>query len=239
MKINEFIEAIKNINVNINDEILKSLEIYSKELKQYNEHTNLTAIKEIEDIYLKHFFDSILVAKYVDFKNIESIIDIGTGAGFPGLVLKIFFPHLKVTLLDSNNKKTKFLEYISDKLNLNDIEIVNDRAENFIKTKRHSYDLCISRAVSELRIILELGLPFVKLDGKLVALKGNYEKEYEHVEETLKVLDAQLVNIQEDILPIEESRRTFLIYKNNKLISNEYPRTYEKIKKKPLKYTCK
>ena len=117
----EFVNELKKININLSNEQINMFEIYCNELIEYNKHTNLTAITDKKDIYLKHFYDSLTLVFALDFTKINTLIDIGTGAGFPGLVLKILFPHLELTLLDSNNKKTKFLELLVKKLNLNNI----------------------------------------------------------------------------------------------------------------------
>lgn len=235
MKTSNFFEEIRKLGLEINEDIVEKLDLYAKFLMEYNAHTNLTAIKDEEGIYLKHFFDSILVSKYFDFKSINSLIDIGSGAGFPGVVLKIFFPHLKLTVLDSNNKKTKFIVELVNRLNLNDVTIVNDRAENFVKHHRHEFDASIARAVSELRVISELCLPLTKVNGTFIAMKGNYEEEYNSALSTLKVLNASVDNIFEDELPFEGSRRTFILIRVDKMIDEKYPRLYEQIIKKPLK----
>lgn len=235
MKIDSFIDEVNKIGISIDSNIMKKLDEYSKFLIEYNSHTNLTAIKEEEGIYLKHFFDSILVAKYFDFNKINSLIDVGSGAGFPGIVLKIFYPHLKLTVLDSNNKKTKFISELVEKLNLENVDIVNDRAENYVKSHRHEYDASIARAVSELRIISELCLPLTKVNGYFIAMKGNYEEEYNNSSNTFNLLNSSIEKIYEDELPIEKSRRTFILVKVNKIIDEKYPRTYEQIIKKALK----
>lgn len=172
-----FIEEVNKLGLDINDTIIKQLDIYYNFLVEYNLHTNLTTITQEEDVYLKHFYDSLTVCKYIDLKKIDNVIDIGTGAGFPSVVIKIFFSHLNLTLLDSNHKKTDFLIELIQKLNLENVEIINDRAENLALTRLNQYDLCLSRSVAFIDIICELGLPFIKEDGKLVLLKGDFETE--------------------------------------------------------------
>ena len=161
MTINEFIESVKKLGIKISDEELNKLDIYVKFLLEYNEHTNLTAIKKEEDVYLKHFYDSLTISYVINLEEEKILLDIGTGAGFPGMILKIFFPNLKVTLLDSNNKKTKFLEKLRDKLNLNDVEIINDRVENLAKTRLNYYDVVTARAVTNMTVLTELAMPLV------------------------------------------------------------------------------
>ena len=237
MKTNEFIEELKKINIELTDYQLNQFETYADFLLEYNKTTNLTAIREKEGVYLKHFLDSILIVKdsIVDFKSINSLIDIGSGAGFPGIVIKIVYPHIKLTVLDSNNKKTKFLEELGKKLNLNDLTVINDRAENYVKENRHKFDISVARAVSELRIISELCLPFTKVDGYFIALKGHCDEELKNAESTLKILNAEVKRKNEFYLPIENSLRTNLYIKLKKEVDNKYPRPYDQIIKKALK----
>ena len=126
----EFILEISKLGIELNDEQIEMLEIYKEFLKEYNKHTNLTAIKEDKDIYLKHFYDSLTIVKVINLNLVNNLLDVGTGAGFPGMVLKIVYPNLNVTLLDSNNKKTRFLTELQEKLQI-DVEIINDRVENY------------------------------------------------------------------------------------------------------------
>lgn len=237
MNENVFKEELLKLGINISEEQLNQLKVYCEELLEYNKHTNLTAIKDKESVYLKHFYDSITFIKAVNLKN-QSIIDVGTGAGFPGIVLKIVFPNIHLTLLDSNNKKTKFLSYICDKLGI-DATIVNDRIENFVKENRYMFDIVTARAVSHLRIISELCLPLLKDDGLFIPLKGELSNELVESKETLEVLNSKILNQIEFLLPIENSKRTILIIKRIDKISTDYPRSYDKIIKKPLKKASK
>ena len=150
---NEFLAELAKLGINLTEKQINDLEIYAKFLLEYNSHTNLTAIIELNDVYLKHFYDSLTIVKNIDLTKIANLLDIGTGAGFPGMVLKIVFPSLKVTLLDSNNKKIAFLKELAKKLNLN-VEIVYDRAEIFVQNRREFYDIVTSRAVADLSIYL-------------------------------------------------------------------------------------
>ena len=231
----EFVQEIKNLGVTLSDNQIKSLENYTFELIKYNEHTNLTAIKEENDIYLKHFYDSLTLVKTINFNEVENLLDIGTGAGFPGLVLKIAFPHLKVTLLDSNNKKTKFLEHMKDILKLNDVTIINDRSEKYIENKREYYDIVTARAVKNLPVLNELCIPFVKVGGYFLAMKGQNNEEIEESKYGINILNATIEEIKEIKLPYENSNRTIVKIKKQGLTKNIYPRSYEKIIKKPLK----
>ena len=234
-----FIDELKKIGVKLTGEQINQLEIYSNELIKYNEHTNLTAIKEKNEIYLKHFYDSLSLAITTDFSKINTLLDIGTGAGFPGLVLKIAYPNLHVTLLDSNNKKTKFLEYMKDILKLENVEIINNRCEKFIETKREYYDIVTARAVKNLPVLSELCIPFVKVNGYFLAMKGSNKEEIEESKEGINLLNASIEKIYEITLPIEESNRNILKIKKVSRTDTKYPRPYEKIIKKPLKNNLK
>lgn len=234
-----FISELKKIGVNLTEEQIKQFVIYSNELIKYNEHTNLTAIKEENEIYLKHFYDSLTLTITTDFSKVKTLLDIGTGAGFPGLVLKIAYPNLNVTLLDSNNKKTKFLEYMKDILKLENVEIINDRSEKFIENKREFYDIVTARAVKNLPVLSELCIPFVKIGGYFLAMKGSNTEEIEESREGIKILNGSIEKIYEISLPIEESIRNLLKIKKVSSTDTKYPRPYEKILKKPLKKNLK
>ncbi len=231
----EFVNELKKININLSNEQINMFEIYCNELIEYNKHTNLTAITDKKDIYLKHFYDSLTLVFALDFTKINTLIDIGTGAGFPGLVLKILFPHLELTLLDSNNKKTKFLELLVKKLNLNNITIINDRSENYIKNKREKFDVVTARAVKNLPVLSELCIPYLKINGYFLAMKGSNEEEIKEGQETIELLNCNIDKIINLSLPKENSQRTLLRIKKIKSTPSIYPRSYEKILKKPLK----
>ena len=230
----EFVKELQKNNIEINDTIIEKLDIYIKFLIEYNKHTNLTAIKEEKDIYLKHFYDSIVLAKYYNFQN-EKVLDIGTGAGFPGMILKIFYPGLKVTLLDSNNKKIKFLKELCKKININDIELICARAEEYCQNNREIYDIVTSRAVSNLTVLSEISLPFVKKDGYFIPLKGGNKEEIEDAKNAINILGGEIEKEYNYLLPIENSNRTILLIKKKKNTPNKYPRQYGKIIKNPLK----
>lgn len=229
----EFINELILLGIRITKDQLDKLQQYMDFLVTYNQHTNLTTITNEEDIYLKHFYDSLTIAKYVDLKNTNNLLDIGTGAGFPGMVIKILFPNIKVTLLDSNNKKITFLKALSQILDIK-VELVNDRAEDYIKDKREHYDLVVSRAVAPLPVLLELAIPFVKVGGLFVAMKANADEELEASENTSKALASRIKSIKKFNLIKEESARTIILYEKVDKTSERYPRAYDKIKKRPL-----
>lgn len=231
----EFITELKKINISLSEEQIAQLEIYKDFLIEYNKHTNLTAIKTPEDIYLKHFYDSLILTQIVDFNNCNNLLDIGTGAGFPGVVLKIAFPHLKISLLDSNGKKIEFLRQLIEKINLTDVELINDRAEEYIKYKRETFDIVTSRAVSNMSIITELSIPYVKVGGYFLAMKGSNQEEILEAQKAIDILGGKIEINKIITLPKEESTRQLISIKKQKNTPLEYPRRYDKIIKKPLK----
>lgn len=235
MKIEEFINSLKELNISYTDEMLNKLEEYYHFLIEYNSHTNLTAITSLEQIYLKHFYDSLTIVKAIDLNDIKTVLDIGTGAGFPGVVLKIFFPHIEITLLDSNHKKTKFLELLVNKLELNKVNIICNRSENYIKNNRESFDLVVSRAVADLTVLTELSLSFVKVGGLFISYKGDNKEEINSSLFAVKELGGKLIDVIYLTLPNENSKRSLVVVEKINRTSSLYPRTYDKILKKPLK----
>lgn len=232
----EFINNVKNLGIDINDEQLSKLDIYANYLIEYNEHTNLTAIKDFEGIYLKHFYDSLTITKAHDFNKVNSLVDVGTGAGFPGVIVKIFYPHIKVVLLDSNNKKISFLNNLIEKLHLEDITAINTRSEDYAHENLERFDIATARAVTTLPALIELCLPLVKVGGYFIPLKGNVEEELIISQEILSKLNGILEEKLEFNLPYEESIRSILKIKKNDITPKGYPRSYDKIKKSLKKY---
>ena len=233
MNISEFIGEVKKLGIDVTDDILKKLEIYKDFLIEYNTHTNLTAIKNELDIYLKHFYDSLTITKVIDLNSIDNLLDIGTGAGFPGMVLKIFYPNIKITLLDSNNKKTKFLNELKEKLNVN-VEIINDRVENYAKDNLNKFDVVTSRAVANLRVLSELSLPLVKKDGLFIPLKGNIEEELIDSLDTIDLMNSKVIDKKTFELYKDSGIRNILVIKKFENTNLQNLRTYDKIVKKPL-----
>lgn len=227
----EFIENLKKLNIKINKQQLDKLEKYYQILIETNKTLNLTRITEKKEIYLKHFYDSLTISQVIDLNQNLNIIDIGTGAGFPGIVLKIVYPHLKITLLDSLEKRIKFLNNIIIKLNLTNIETITSRIENY---QEKQFDIVTSRAVAKTNILLELSCQLPKKGGYFILLKSNIDKELQESTNTLKTLNLEIETIKEITLPKENSKRTILKIKKLEQISNKYPRNFAKIKKNPL-----
>ena len=229
MNIDTFKKEIAKLNIEITEKNLEDLDIYKEMLLEYNKKFNLTAIKTEEEIYLKHFYDSLTLVKGVDLTKNLKILDIGTGAGFPGLVLKIFYPELEITLLDSNHKKIMFLEQVIKRLNLKNITCLNTRAENLPNNYREYFDIVTSRAVAHLRILSELSIPYLKVNGKLIAMKGISETEIEESEKILTELNSNILEVIKFNLPIEGSYRSLIIVEKEKETDKKYPRSYDKI----------
>lgn len=230
----EFILEVNKLNILINDEKLSKLKILYEELIKYNFHTNLTRITSLEDVYLKHYYDSLTICKAIDLNKVNNLIDVGTGAGFPGIVLKIFFPDLSVTLLDSNQKKVEWLKFICDKLGLN-VHIIKNRIENYAEENLNSFDIVTSRAVANLRVLSELSLPLVKLNGYFIPLKGSIEKELEDSKNTIELMGGEIIDIVNFDLPDNKGKRSVLKITKKRNSYIKEIRTYDKIVKKPLK----
>ena len=234
MNIEEFINETKKLGIDVTGEQLEKLEIYCNFLLEYNTHTNLTAIKNREEVYLKHFYDSLTLVKSIDLTSIENLLDIGTGAGFPGIVLKIFFPNLQIYLVDSNNKKTKFLNEMKNKLNVDKVEVINNRIENITSRFINSIDVVTARAVTNLPVLVELALPLVKVNKYFIAMKGNAQEELENSEYAITYLGGKIEDVKEFDLPHDAGKRMLItIQKTQKSELNKL-RPYEKIVKKPL-----
>ena len=212
----EFISELKNIGIEISDKEIKMLDRYYELLKEWNEKINLTSIIDYEDVYLKHFYDSLTLYRDIDLNENLSLCDIGTGAGFPGLVLKIVFPNLKVTLVDSLLKRINFLNIVISELNLKDIYTYHARCEDFLLNHVNSFDIVTSRAVSNLNLLSKMCLPLVKKEGYFIPMKAKCDEELESSKDTINKLHGEIIKIDKFILPKEESTRTILKIKKIK-----------------------
>lgn len=212
---------------------------YYEMLIEKNKVMNLTAITEFDQVVVKHFMDSLSIANVIDMTAIHSLIDIGTGAGFPGIPIKIVYPHINVTLMDSLNKRIKFLQEVIDELDLKSIDVIHSRAEDLAKREeyRAKYDICVSRAVANLSSLSEYCIPFVKKSGKFVSYKaGKCEEEIRSAEKAIQVLGGKVEKIEEFHLHESQIARTLVVIKKNKDTPKKYPRkaglpTAEPIKK--------
>ena len=226
----EFIEELKKLSIILDEKKLKDLDTFYHLLYNENKKYNLTTITEEKDVYLKHFYDSLTIIKSIDLNN-QYLCDIGTGAGFPGLVLKIVFPNLKIDLLDSTLKKCNFLNLVISTLNLQNIKVINTRAEEYGQITREKYDIVTSRAVAPLKHLLEYSIPLLKVGGVFIALKSNIDEEINNIENyhnKLSLINEEIIKFK---LPYELSNRTIYKIQKNKETSKKYPRAYNQIKK--------
>lgn len=230
---NRFIEELNQLNVSLTQTQIDQLNRYYELLIEYNKVMNLTGITEKTEVYLKHFYDSLTIVKIIDLNKINSLCDIGTGAGFPGLVLKIVFPNLKITLLDSLNKRIEFLKKVIEELKLTDIEVIHARAEEYAIDNRNKFDITTARAVAHTSILLEYAIPMTKIDGYFIPLKANMNEEINEIDNALNQLNTKLIKRKEFKLPIEESNRTIILFQKEKDNKN-YPRKNSEIKKNKL-----
>lgn len=230
MNLDLFIEETKKLGIILTDSQLEKLNKFYELLISWNQKMNLTRITEKEDVYLKHFYDSLTISKVIDLNQDLTLCDVGSGAGFPGIVLKICFSNLKITLLDSLLKRVNYLNEIIKDLNLKDIEAIHTRAEDYAKQNREKFDVVTARAVANLKILSELCIPMVKVNGSFIAMKANIEEEIENSTEILKKLDSKIEKIETFYLPIEQSIRNIILIKKTNKTNNIYPRRIEKIK---------
>ena len=220
---------LNEINIELTDKKYNQFIKYYELLVEWNNKINLTAITEFEDVFIKHFYDSLCLVKGIDLNN-QSLFDVGSGAGFPSIPLKIIFEDLDITIIDSLNKRIKFLDVLIKSLDI-DIQLIHGRAEEH-KHKNY-YDIVTARAVSNLQVLSELCIPFVKKNGFFIALKGlNYKEELEKSNKAISILGGRLDNIVE--YDIEGQRRSLIIINKVKDTNNKYPRIYGKIKSNPL-----
>lgn len=223
----ELIELFKKYDLELSKEKAEQFLVYFKELLEWNEKFNLTAITEKRDVYVKHFLDSAIISKYIP-KNL-SVVDIGAGAGFPSLPIKILRDDLNITMVDSLNKRIGFLNHMIESLGLKNITAEHLRAEE-IKKK---YDICIARAVANLSTLLEYAMPSLKVGGKLYALKGSaYSDELENAKNAIMLLDAKLEEVF--TFEIEGNERALLVFKKIKETNKKYPRAKNLPRTKPL-----
>lgn len=234
MKIDEFIESLRKLNINITSRQLEQLEEYYNLLVEWNEKINLTRITLKDDVYLKHFYDSATIVKVIDLNKIDNFCDFGTGAGFPGIVIKILFPSLNVTLVDSLNKRINFLNIVIEKLRLEKIVAIHSRIEDFARTHRENFDLVTARAVASLPVLLEYATGIIKKDKYFVAMKASIDEELGQSINAQKILKIKLIDKNSFLLPKENSVRNILLFQKQERTNLKYPRNPSEIKKKPL-----
>ena len=231
----DFVQRLKDFNIKINEEQIKSFEKYMNLLLEWNEKINLTAITQPDEVKLKHFVDSLTVLKYIN--DDDKVIDIGTGAGFPGIPLKIMKGNTKITLLDSLNKRINFLNIVIETLNLRNIQAIHGRAEEIARNKlyREKYDVAVSRAVANLSTLTEYMLPFVKVGGKCICMKGaNVNEELERAQNAIKELGGEIERVDNFYLSDNDNERNIIVIKKVKETNPKYPRKAGMPSKEPL-----
>lgn len=235
---NVLTKKVKELSIVLNDKQTQQFEQYYNILVEWNKVMNLTAITKYEEVIEKHFLDSLTIVDAINMEKIETLIDVGTGAGFPGIPLKIAFPHLKVTLLDSLNKRIKFLNEVIDLLELDDIKTIHGRAEDYAKQAeyREQYDICVSRAVANLATLSEYCLPYVKVDGLFVPYKsGEIDEELKSSEKAVSILGGKVEEVVKFQLPGTDIGRSFVKIHKIKETKKKYPRKAGMPTKEPLK----
>lgn len=233
MKINELKEGLGRYNIAVNDEQLNLLSSFMEETLSTNEKFNLTAITDRDVFVEKMIFDSAMALRELDLTD-KSIIDIGTGAGYPGMVLRILAPGANVSLLDSTNKKIDYLANFAKNNNLK-VNTICDRSEHYAKEHREKYDYAIARAVASLDVLLEIISPLLKVNGTLIAMKGaDYEKEINDSINAFKKLNLKIDSIYEFELPESKEKRVLIYIRKVKETNKKYPREFNEIKRQPL-----
>ena len=230
----DFNKLLEKLEIKLSDKQLEQFDIYFKFLVEYNEYVNLTAITEEEEVYIKHFYDSILLGQVLDLSNIKTICDVGSGAGFPSIPLKIVYPNLEVTIVDGLDKRITFLKQLAVKLGLEGVNFVHGRAEEYAKEHRESFDVVTARAVARANILNELCIPLVKVGGYFVSMKGKNADEEINEGKSLEILKGKIVKKNEYYLPKEDSKRVLFLIEHFDKCPLKYPRAFASIKKNPL-----
>lgn len=227
--------GVKHYGKDISEQITSQFEIYMNLLKEWNQKINLTAIEEDREIIIKHFIDSLSILPYIPAQKMR-LIDVGTGAGFPGIPLKIANPDIDVTLLDSLEKRIKFLNEIITATNISGIKAVHGRAEDMgvNPVYREKFDIAVARAVASLPILVEYCLPFVKINGLFIAMKGNNTEEFENSTKALDILGGKIEKIEKMVLPDTNIERNVVIIRKFRQTPTKYPRKAGKPSKDPL-----
>ena len=234
---NKFFQQLERLDIHLSEKQEKQFYQYYELLVKWNKVMNLTAIVDYKEVQEKHFIDSLSLVKMINIKSVHTLIDVGTGAGFPGLPLKIVFPHLEVILLDSLQKRILFLNEVIHDLGLFQIEAKHGRAEDYAKDVkyRENFDLCVSRAVADLSVLSEYCIPFVKIGGKFISYKSDLiDEEVKHSENAIHILGGNIQKIEKFQLPESEIKRSFISISKERTTNKRYPRKAGIPLKKPL-----
>lgn len=224
MNIEVFKEEVEKLGISLTDEKLNQLALFYQLLLSWNEKMNLTRITNQEEVYLKHFYDSLTLYKEIKLETVDTLCDVGSGAGFPGIVLKIAFPNLDITLIDSLQKRVNYLNEIIKELKLSNIRAIHTRCEDYARVNREKYEVVTARAVANLKVLSELCLPLVKENGYFIAMKGKATEELDEAKAMIGTLGGKIEHINEFNLPLEESNRTLIKIKKEKKTDKIYPR---------------
>lgn len=230
----DFIKELEQLNINASKEMENKFEIYYNRLIEVNSYMNLTAITEREEVYIKHFLDSLFITKAIDTTKPFSLCDVGSGAGFPSIPLAIVTNNAKVTIIDALNKRINFINDLAQKLNLDNVNAIHARAEDYAKEKREDFDYVTARAVARLNVLVELCLPLVKVGGLFIAMKTQDEVELNEAKNAISILGGKIENIISFNLPNDYGKRSIIIIKKIKNTPSKYPRGFSKIKERPL-----
>lgn len=231
---NIFKKELAKLGIIITDTQLKQFNRYYELLIEWNQKINLTAITKKEDVYLKHFYDSATIVKVIDLTKEKSLCDIGTGAGFPGIVLKILFPELNIILIDALEKRINFLNLVINDLGLKKVETIHARSEEYGIKNREMYDVVTARAVASLPVLIEYCVPLIKVNKYFIPLKANISQEIINSKNAIIQLSLEEIEKKEFFLPIENSTRTIIKFKKIEKTNKRYPRINGEIKKRPL-----
>lgn len=231
----DFKKEVENLNIFLNSEMEEKFETYFRVLVETNEKMNLTAITEKEEVYCKHFLDSLEITRAIENDSNFTLCDVGSGAGFPSIPLAIVNDKCNVTIIDALNKRIKFLNELVEKLGLENVCAIHARAEDFAKTNRESFDVVTARAVARLNVLVELCLPLTKVGGKMIAMKGSSGKEeLEEAKKAIFVLGGVIGKIITVELPNDMGKRELIVINKIKNTPLKYPRAFAKIKERPI-----
>ena len=231
----DFKNEVLNLGIKLNTIQENQFLTYFNELVEVNQYMNLTAITEKEDVYRKHFLDSLEIVRALDQQDAYTLCDVGSGAGFPSIPLAIVDSNVNVTIIDALNKRIKFLNELTNKLGLNNVNALHKRAEDYVKEVGASFDVVTARAVARLNVLVELCLPLVKVGGKFIAMKGSSgQDELEEAKKGINILGGKIIDVIDVVLPDEEEKRQLIIIYKEKETPKKYPRSFAKIKERPL-----
>lgn len=231
----KFQAGLENLNIVLSERQIEQFLTYYEFLVETNKVMNLTAITDFDEVIEKHFLDSLSLYQIYDLSKESSVLDLGTGAGFPGIPLKIAFPEMKLVLADSLNKRIKFLQEVIEKLGLEKVEAIHARAEELARNKqyREQFDLCVSRAVANLSSLSEYCIPFVKVDGKFISYKsGEIEEEVNQAKKAISILGGKIIDVYK--FDLYEQKRSFVVIEKKKKTPGAYPRKAGMPTKQPL-----